>query len=131
MTTTVTRQIVHIDEELCDGCGVCVTPCAGGAIVIVDGKARVIREELCDGAGHCLEVCPTGAMSVETREAAPFDDETTGEHGANQPDPPDLRTEEACFLCGTSEECAPLLAVRMGGEAKWCCTRCLPRLIHG
>ena len=62
MTTTVTRQIVHIDEELCNGCGVCVSPCAEGAIVLIDGKARVVKEELCDGAGFCLGVCPTGAL---------------------------------------------------------------------
>ena len=48
------RQIVRIDEELCTGCGLCVTPCAEGAIQIIDGTARVIREELCDGAGFCL-----------------------------------------------------------------------------
>jgi ferredoxin len=128
MTTTVTRQIVYIDEELCDGCGVCVSPCAGGAIAIVDGKAKVLREELCDGAGSCLGICPTGALGVETRETVAFDDAATAEHGAGQPDAGALET---CFLCGTAEDTAPLLAVRMGGQAKWCCTRCLPRLIHG
>ena len=57
----------------CNGCGLCVTPCAEGAIQIIDGKARVVREELCDGAGFCLAVCPTGALTIETREAVAFD----------------------------------------------------------
>ena len=60
------RQIVQIDEELCDGCGLCVTPCAEGAIVLVDGKAQVLDEALCDGAGFCIPVCPTGALSKVT-----------------------------------------------------------------
>jgi len=128
MTTTVTRQIVYIDEELCDGCGACVSPCAGGAIVIIDGKAKVLREELCDGAGSCLGICPTGALGVETRETVAFDDAAAGEHVVDQHD---TGAAEACFLCGTSEDSAPLLAVRIGGLAKWCCTGCLPRLIHG
>ena len=69
------RSIVHIDEELCNGCGLCVTPCAEGAIEIIDGKAKVMKEELCDGAGFCLAVCPEGALTVEKREAPEFDEE--------------------------------------------------------
>jgi ferredoxin len=72
---TVRRQIVRIDDKLCNGCGACVAPCAEGAIVMVDGKAKVVREELCDGAGFCIGVCPTGALTIEVREAAPFDEQ--------------------------------------------------------
>ena len=128
MTTTVTRQIVHIDEELCNGCGVCVSPCAEGAIEIVDGKARVVREELCDGAGFCLGVCPTGALTVEERTAVPFDDHAVEVHIAEQPK---TYIAQSCFLCAATEDDAPLLPVRSKGTSTWVCTHCLPQLIHG
>jgi Fe-S-cluster-containing hydrogenase component 2 len=128
MTTTVTRQIVHIDEELCNGCGVCVSPCAEGAIVLIDGKARVVKEELCDGAGFCLGVCPTGALTLETREAVPFDHDAVEAHVAEQPK---TYVAQHCFNCGRSEDDGPLLPVRTHGTSTWVCTRCLPALIHG
>jgi ferredoxin len=71
----VTRKIVKIDEDKCTGCGLCVSPCAEGAIEIVNGKAKVIKEELCDGAGFCLGTCPTGALTIEEREAEKFSEE--------------------------------------------------------
>jgi MinD superfamily P-loop ATPase len=128
MSTTITRQIVRIDEELCNGCGSCVSPCAEGAIEIVDGKARVIREELCDGAGFCLGVCPTGALTIEVRDAVPFDHVAVEEHVAEQPK---VYIAQACFNCGASEDARPLLPVRTQGTSTWVCTRCLPTLIHG
>lgn len=128
MSTTITRQIVHIDEELCNGCGVCVSPCAEGAITIVDGKAKVVREELCDGAGFCLGVCPTGALTLETRESVPFDHQAVEVHVAELPK---TYVAQECFKCGVSEDNRPLLPVRTVGTSTWVCTRCLPELIHG
>ena len=135
-STTVTRQIVHIDEELCNGCGVCVSPCAEGAIVLVDGKAKVVKEELCDGAGFCLGVCPTGALTLEYRETVPFDEEAVEAHVAEQISAKMAAGEKAyipqhCFNCGRSEDEGPLLPVRTQGKSTWVCTRCLPALIHG
>ncbi len=128
MTQTITRQIVHIDEALCTGCGLCVSPCAEGAIVIENGKAKVVREELCDGAGFCLGVCPTGALTIETRETVPFDHAAAEEIVAEK-----LKTyiPQVCHICGTDEDHAPLLPVRTQGNSTWVCTRCLPSLIHG
>ena len=123
-----TRQIVRIDEALCDGCGACVTPCVEGAIALVDGKAKVLREDLCDGAGFCLGICPTGALSVELREAPQFDALAAAEsHDGHEP----RFIRQTCFLCGQSEEDRVLLPCRRGGQSVWVCTRCLPELIHG
>ncbi len=64
-----TREIVKIDEEKCDGCGICIPACAEGALQIVDGKARLVKESYCDGLGACLAECPKGAITLEEREA--------------------------------------------------------------
>ena len=69
------RKIIHIDEEKCNGCGLCAKACHEGAIDIVDGKAKLMRENFCDGFGDCLPNCPTGAISFEEREAPAYDEE--------------------------------------------------------
>ena len=68
------RQIIHIDEEKCNGCGLCAKACHEGAIDIIDGKAKLVRENFCDGFGDCLPNCPTGAITFEKREAPAYDE---------------------------------------------------------
>ena len=66
------RQIIRIDQDKCDGCGMCVPSCAEGAIQIVDGKAQLLADRFCDGLGACLGECPQGALTIEDREAEEF-----------------------------------------------------------
>ncbi|NTV12658.1 MAG: 4Fe-4S binding protein [Desulfobulbaceae bacterium] len=70
----VTRKIIEIDENLCNGCGQCVPSCAEGALQIVDGKARMLAEKYCDGLGACLGECPQGALRIIERLADDFDE---------------------------------------------------------
>ena len=68
------RQIIKIDENKCNGCGLCVSACHEGAIGLVDGKAKLLRDDYCDGLGNCLPVCPMEAITFEEREAAKYDE---------------------------------------------------------
>jgi NAD-dependent dihydropyrimidine dehydrogenase PreA subunit len=68
------REIVKIDEEKCNGCGLCVPNCHEGALQIIDGKARLISELMCDGLGACIGHCPEDAITIEKREAEEYDE---------------------------------------------------------
>jgi len=68
------RKIITIDDEKCDGCGVCIPNCAEGALQIIDGKARLVSDLFCDGLGACLGHCPQGAIKVIDRAAEPYNE---------------------------------------------------------
>ncbi len=69
------RKIIHIDEEKCNGCGVCADACHEGAIGMINGKAKLLRDDYCDGLGDCLPTCPTGAITFIKREAEEYNEQ--------------------------------------------------------
>ena len=76
----VRRQMISIDEEKCNGCGLCARACHEGALRIVDGKARLVSDIYCDGLGNCIGACPQDAITFEEREAEAYDEEAVRRH---------------------------------------------------
>ena len=93
------RQIIHIDENKCTGCGLCVSACHEGALDLIDGKARLVRENFCDGFGDCLPACPAGAITFEEREAPTYDEaavKKSRETKKEKVEMKDMRREGGC-----------------------------------
>jgi Pyruvate/2-oxoacid:ferredoxin oxidoreductase delta subunit len=95
----IKRKIIEIDEARCSGCGDCAAACAEGAIMIMDGKARLISENYCDGLGACLGECPEGALTITERESEEFDPVAVEEHLKSEGSA-DVAHHKALNACG-------------------------------
>ncbi|MDD3502715.1 MAG: 4Fe-4S binding protein [Eubacteriales bacterium] len=105
------RDIIHIDEEKCDGCGLCISGCHEGALALVNGKAKLVSEAYCDGLGACLPACPTGAITVEKRRAEEFTMPAPGS-------PADLEMKQESAQKSFSQATAPVFSGCPGSQAR-------------
>ena len=108
------RQIIHIDQEKCNGCGACAAACHEGALQLIDGKARLVTDSYCDGLGACLPACPADAIFVEGASNSDTERFSPGERYGRVYQINYLR----CIFCGMCIEACPTRALTMTNDFK-------------
>lgn len=122
---TALRDIVIINEDLCDGCGDCITACEEGALEIVNGKVKLKAEVLCDGAGVCIGHCPTGALTIKQQQAEAFNEAAVAQNLLQAGPAPAEQTPIRQAVSGGCPGSAvrefqpvPVVAANPGGDCK-------------
>jgi heterodisulfide reductase subunit A len=75
----------YVHEDLCDGCGDCVSACPVDAITM-SGTVAKINSALCKGCGMCISSCPKEAIDLKLFSNAEIMSQIEGALSDKKPD---------------------------------------------